>query len=184
MLPHCNRGKKTIFAADFPVLLYAGNSNFLLNVRISCRNSGSNPICVIPVLGYSAWCHQRHPRVFPSVHPGLVSSELFPGEPVRKVSHSVISPLPKHRRRLITLRNSDFSDRLGGAISVILSMVHRLKVKIVIGQENFCQCEWTRPGIRHKAGGASQRRSLRSLHWAAGWRIFRLRWRQTCKVHI
>ena len=96
MLPHCNRGKKTIFGADFPGLLYAGNSNFLLNVRISvripqrhlpagnshflptvrnsCRNTFSNPICVIPVLGYSAWCHQRHPRVFPSVHPGLVSS--------------------------------------------------------------------------------------------------------------
>ena len=163
MLPHCNRGKKTIFGADFPGLLYAGNSNFLLNVRNSvripqrhlpagnshflptvrnsCRNTCSNPICVIPVLGYSAWCCQRHPRAFPSVHPGLVSSELFPGKPVRKVSHSVISPLPKHRRRLITLRNSDFSDRLGGAISIIRSMVHRLKVKIVIGQENFCQCE-------------------------------------------
>ena len=61
MLPHCNRGKKTIFAADFPVLLYAGNSNFLLTVRNSCRNSCSNPICVIPVLGYSAWCCQCHP---------------------------------------------------------------------------------------------------------------------------
>ena len=36
------------------------------------------------------------------------------GEPVRKVSHPVISPLPEHCRRLITLRNADFSERLGG----------------------------------------------------------------------
>ena len=41
------------------------------------------------------------------------------GEPVRKVSHPVIPPLPEHRRRLITLRNADFSERLGGWESVI-----------------------------------------------------------------
>ena len=35
------------------------------------------------------------------------------GEPVRKVPHPVISPLPKHRRRQIMLCNSDFSERLG-----------------------------------------------------------------------
>ena len=36
------------------------------------------------------------------------------GEPVRKVSHPVISPLSEHRRGLIMLCNSDFSERLGG----------------------------------------------------------------------
>ena len=41
------------------------------------------------------------------------------GEPVRKVSHPVIPPLPEHRRRLIMLCNSDFSERLGGWESVI-----------------------------------------------------------------
>ena len=35
------------------------------------------------------------------------------GEPVRKVSHPVISPLSEHRRGLIMLCNSDFSERLG-----------------------------------------------------------------------
>ena len=42
------------------------------------------------------------------------------GEPVRKVSHPVISPLSEHRRGLIMLCNSDFSERLGGWESVIL----------------------------------------------------------------
>ena len=41
------------------------------------------------------------------------------GEHVRKVPHPVISPLPEHRRRLIMLCNSDFSERLGGWESVI-----------------------------------------------------------------
>ena len=41
------------------------------------------------------------------------------GEPVRKVSHPVIPPLPEHRRRLIMLCNSYFSERLGGWESVI-----------------------------------------------------------------
>ena len=41
------------------------------------------------------------------------------GEPVRKVSHPVISPLSEHRRGLIMLCNSDFSERLGGWESVI-----------------------------------------------------------------
>ena len=41
------------------------------------------------------------------------------GEPVRKVPHPVISPLPEHRRGLIMLCNSDFSERLGGWESVI-----------------------------------------------------------------
>ena len=42
------------------------------------------------------------------------------GEPVRKVSHPVISPFPEHRWRQIMLCNSDFSERLGGWESVIL----------------------------------------------------------------
>ena len=42
------------------------------------------------------------------------------GEPVRKVSHPVISPLPEHHRRLIMLCNSYFSERLGGWESAIL----------------------------------------------------------------
>ena len=41
------------------------------------------------------------------------------GEPVRKVPHPVISPLPEHRWRQIMLYNSDFSERLGGWESVI-----------------------------------------------------------------
>ena len=41
------------------------------------------------------------------------------GEPVRKVPHPVISPLPEHRWRQIMLCNSDFSERLGGWESVI-----------------------------------------------------------------
>ena len=41
------------------------------------------------------------------------------GEPVRKVSHPVISPLSEHRRGLIMLCNSDVSERLGGWESVI-----------------------------------------------------------------
>ena len=35
------------------------------------------------------------------------------GEPVRKVPNPVISPLSEHRRGLIMLCNSDFSERLG-----------------------------------------------------------------------
>ena len=45
------------------------------------------------------------------------------GEPVRKVSHPVISPLSEHRRGLIMLCNSDFSERLGGWESVILAVL-------------------------------------------------------------
>ena len=41
------------------------------------------------------------------------------GEPVRKVPNPVISPLSEHRRGLIMLCNSDFSERLGGWESVI-----------------------------------------------------------------
>ena len=41
------------------------------------------------------------------------------GEPVRKVLNPVISPLSEHRRGLIMLCNSDFSERLGGWESVI-----------------------------------------------------------------
>ena len=35
------------------------------------------------------------------------------GEPVRKVLNPVISPLSEHRRKLIMLRNSYFSEKLG-----------------------------------------------------------------------
>ena len=41
------------------------------------------------------------------------------GEHVRKVLNPVISPLSEHRRGLIMLCNSDFSERLGGWESVI-----------------------------------------------------------------
>ena len=44
---------------------------------------------------------------------GVIIEGAGVGEPVRKVPHPVISPLPEHRKRLITLRNADFSERLG-----------------------------------------------------------------------
>ena len=48
------------------------------------------------------------------VYLGVIVEGSGLGEPVRKVSHPVISPLSEHRRGLIMLCNSDFSERLGG----------------------------------------------------------------------
>ena len=53
------------------------------------------------------------------VYLGVIVEGSGFGEPVRKVPHPVISPLPEHRRGLIMLCNSDFSERLGGWESVI-----------------------------------------------------------------
>lgn len=53
------------------------------------------------------------------VYLGVIVEGSGLGEPVRKVSHPVISPLSEHRRGLIMLCNSDFSERLGGWESVI-----------------------------------------------------------------
>ena len=53
------------------------------------------------------------------VYLGVIVEGSGLGEPVRKVSHPVISPLSEHRRKLIMLRNSYFSERLGGWESVI-----------------------------------------------------------------
>ena len=86
------------------------------------------------------------------------------GEHVRKVLNPVISPLSEHRRGLIMLCNSDFSERLGGWESVIWVLraegprsgyrtIHDFTV----------QRGKSPPGSRHKAGGASQRRNSRSL---------------------
>ena len=47
------------------------------------------------------------------VYLGVIVEGSGLGEPVRKVSHPVISPLSEHRRGLIMLCNSDFSERLG-----------------------------------------------------------------------
>ena len=53
------------------------------------------------------------------VYWGVIVEGSGLGEPVRKVPHPVISPLPEHRWRQIMLCNSDFSERLGGWESVI-----------------------------------------------------------------
>jgi hypothetical protein len=42
------------------------------------------------------------------------------GEPVRKVPYQPVPPLPKPCRRQIVIRNSDFSDRLGGGKTTFL----------------------------------------------------------------
>ena len=121
------------------------------------------------------------------------------GEPVRKVPHPVISPLPKHRRRLIMLCNSDFSERLGRmgvrdfglergrsplwitnhprfngsawkvpALDIEPSTISRFSVEGPCSgyrtiHDITVQRGRSLPGSRHKAGGASQRRSSRSL---------------------
>ena len=47
------------------------------------------------------------------VYLGVIVEGSGLGEPVRKVLNPVISPLSEHRRGLIMLCNSDFSERLG-----------------------------------------------------------------------
>ena len=86
------------------------------------------------------------------------------GEHVRKVLNPVISPLSEHRRGLIMLCNSDFSERLGGWESVIWVLsVESPRSGYRAIHDFTVQRGRSPPGSRHKAGGASHRRSSRSL---------------------
>lgn len=53
------------------------------------------------------------------------------GEPVRKVPYQPVPPLPKPCRRQIVIRNSDFSDRLGGGTNRSISEGLKLSEKTV-----------------------------------------------------
>lgn len=64
----------------------------------------------------------------------------FSGEPVRKVPHQPVPPLPKPCRRQIVIRNSDFSDRLGGVIFAGFSLWVKGLLLILVAVFGFMNC--------------------------------------------